>query len=637
MRYIQILVTLFFLTSVLTANDWATTGKGGSAGNLTTEEIQQAWAEMPRWNAGTDAKALFAMDWIVIRATSDPATRQATAGRLAELLKSPETTASAKKFILAKLYQIGTESEVAAVVPFLNNPETVDDARLFLERIGTAEARQGLREAAGKLEGRALIGVMNSLSLLEDADFLETLSGYTTSADKAVALAAWRALGNYGSDAAGRLFLRFLQAEKGKNVPLESGAIRCAILLKERGNAYLAEAILDQMTFSYRGEAARQAGWQARWDAMSEADQKKLAQEWKNSPETAKRWVAYQVLMKQDFGRSQEGKGFPEWLKSLESDNVQAEKEAVSFFLTQPKDAVGGFLLQELQGQKIPSKKIVDLLARLKYYNAIDTLVNLARKGEPEIYEVAISGLRGICDADEPDLERVLKLYLDVQDVKQKDLISRTIAAIAEKNPEKARRADILLGFIEKDGRKAEVAFQAEVLPMLGRLGTAKVFEKVEVARKSEQEALQNAAWQALCNWPNAEHADLLWERAAAGDSAALRAYIRVITIPSERSAEAVLADLQKAFAKADSVENRQLALARASAVRCKETVAWAATFLDDEALSQVACQTIVELAHHRFLRQPNKAFFEPILEKVKAVSKDAEIQQRAEKARLGM
>lgn len=636
MKPIHILFTLFFLASVVLANDWATTGQGGSAGNLTAEEIQKTWEELPNWNAGTDGKVLLAMDWVVIRATSDPQMRQETAHRLAELLKSEKTTAGVKKFILAKLYQIGTEAEVAAVIPFLAQPETVDDARLFLERIASAEARQGLRNAAGKLEGRALIGVMNSLSIQEDADFLETLAGYTASSDKAVSLAAWRALGNYGSDAAGRLFLRFLQAEKGKNVPMESGAIRCALLLKERGNTYLAEAILDQMTFSYRGEAARQAGWQARWDAMSESDQQKLAEQWKDSPDAAKRILACKVLAKKDLEESSAEKSLAEWLKALESDNVQEVKNAESFFLAQP-NTTGGFLLQELEKQAVPSKRIVQLLARMKYYNAIDKLVLLARKAEPEIYETALLGLRGVCDPDEPDLGRMLKLYLDVQEAKQKDLISRTIAAIAEKNPEKEHRADLLLGFVENDGRKGDVAFQSEVLPLLGRLGTAKVFEKVEAARKSDQETLQNAAWQALCNWPNAEHADLLWERASNGDSVALRAYIRVITIPAERPAEAVLADLQKAFEKADLVENRQLAVARASAVRCKETVAWVATFLDDEALAQTACQTIVELAHHRFLRQPNKAFFEPILEKVKVVAKDKEIQQRAEKARLGM
>ena len=69
---------------------------------------------------------------------------------------------------------------------------------------------------------------------------------------------------------------------------------------------------------------------------------------------------------------------------------------------------------------------------------------------------------------------------------------------------------------------------------------------------------------------------------------------------------------------------------------RC-ETVDWIAGYLDDPELAQTACKTIVELAHHRFLRQPNKAHFEPILRKVEATAKDKSVARLAEKARLGM
>jgi hypothetical protein len=87
----------------------------------------------------------------------------------------------------------------------------------------------------------------------------------------------------------------------------------------------------------------------------------------------------------------------------------------------------------------------------------------------------------------------------------------------------------------------------------------------------------------------------------------------------------------------ADNNENKNLALSRAAAIRTLETVDWAAGYLDDPALAQTACRVIVELAHHRFLRQPNKAHFEPILRKVEATAKDKSIAELAEKARLGM
>ena len=94
---------------------------------------------------------------------------------------------------------------------------------------------------------------------------------------------------------------------------------------------------------------------------------------------------------------------------------------------------------------------------------------------------------------------------------------------------------------------------------------------------------------------------------------------------------------LKKAMRLADSSDNKNLALSRASSVRTLETVDWAAGYLDDPNLAQTACRVIVELAHHRFLRQPNKAHFEPILRKVEATANDKALVERAEKARLGM
>ncbi len=75
----------------------------------------------------------------------------------------------------------------------------------------------------------------------------------------------------------------------------------------------------------------------------------------------------------------------------------------------------------------------------------------------------------------------------------------------------------------------------------------------------------------------------------------------------------------------------------RASTVRTLETVEWIAEYLDDPNLGQAACQAIVELAHHRFLRHPNMDRFGPLLEKISRISKDPSVVDRANKYRLGL
>ena len=47
-------------------------------------------------------------------------------------------------------------------------------------------------------------------------------------------------------------------------------------------------------------------------------------------------------------------------------------------------------------------------------------------------------------------------------------------------------------------------------------------------------------------------------------------------------------------------------------------------------------CETIVELAHHRGLREPNKAEFDPLLDRVMATSKDEVVVDRAQRYKKG-
>ncbi len=77
------------------------------------------------------------------------------------------------------------------------------------------------------------------------------------------------------------------------------------------------------------------------------------------------------------------------------------------------------------------------------------------------------------------------------------------------------------------------------------------------------------------------------------------------------------------------------LVIQRAAAIRTLETVRWVAPYLDDPDLQQAACSTIVELAHHRFLRVPNKSLFDPLLQKVSQLAKDPDIANRARQYRL--
>lgn len=695
-RACLVLMLFCCVGSPVWADDWATTGKGGSGGNLTAAEAEAAWTDMAKYEAGQDQKALLAMNWVVINAMNDRNQRAATATRLAKVLRAPTTTAAARQFICAQLYRIGTEAEVSTVAPLLLDPATTDMARLFLERIRSAESVAALRAALDKLQGRALIGVVNSLSLVQDAASVDRISALTKSQDAAVALAAWRALGNFGSDAAANFLIAGLKKADKACPPLESAAVRTAILLESAGQRDNALEIYRLLADARRSLGARQAGFQAVFAACSEGEKATLIAQWSKSPDVAQQKIVIaqltalsdaaleqvshqkgmgekvQIALMEELAARHGEKMLPAMLEAANSGDPAKVQMALRFFASvgdpqvipvlikalnsdeatrriaaaalaqRPKQTVGPALLEALNKQVEAREQIVDILSNLKYYEAIDPLTKLARSADPAVYEGAIEGLRAICDPDDTDLKRLFALYLDVPAGAQRECVERAIAYVCAKNPKPAERATMLLGFVDRHPDKNQPSFQAAVLPLLGRLGTDPVYQRIKPLLNSPTPELSTAAVRALCNWPTAQYAEALWDLATKPESKAyrsqaLRAYVRVVTLPNNRPAGETLAMLKNAMKLADANDNRQWILTRAASVRTLETVDWLAGYLDDPELAQVACKSIVELAHHRFLRQPNKAHFEPILRKVEATAKDKSVAGLAEKARLGM
>jgi hypothetical protein len=78
--------------------------------------------------------------------------------------------------------------------------------------------------------------------------------------------------------------------------------------------------------------------------------------------------------------------------------------------------------------------------------------------------------------------------------------------------------------------------------------------------------------------------------------------------------------------------EQRAMVLKRAPAIRSLETLRFVAPYLDQPQFTQMACLAVVELAHHKALRQPNKVEFNKILDKVLVLSKDPVVLLRAKR-----
>ncbi len=115
-----------------------------------------------------------------------------------------------------------------------------------------------------------------------------------------------------------------------------------------------------------------------------------------------------------------------------------------------------------------------------------------------------------------------------------------------------------------------------------------------------------------------------------------MRALIRIAPLPDGRTDDEKLALLQTAMAMCTRDTERNLVLQRAAAVRIPETLRFVLPYLDQPRYAAQACETVVELAHHRNLREPNKAEFDRALDKVMQTSKDATVVDRANRYKKG-
>lgn len=128
-----------------------------------------------------------------------------------------------------KLALWGTAKAVPALAKLLPDQELTSWARIALEAIPDPAADAALREAMDKLQGRTLIGVINSIGVRRDAMAVDGLMRRMKDSDAGVVSAAAVALGRIGNDRA-TAALRQALADSPEAVrsAVAEGCILCA-------------------------------------------------------------------------------------------------------------------------------------------------------------------------------------------------------------------------------------------------------------------------------------------------------------------------------------------------------------------------------------------------------------------------
>ncbi len=154
---------------------------------------------------------------------------------LVEILKNPKASTFEKAKAAQRLAVVGTKDAVPALAALLPDEKLNDYARFGLEGISDPAADQALRDAAAKLHGRPLVGVLDSIGQRRDAKAVELLADFLYDKDAAVASAAAGALGRIGTPEAAEQLTLCVAVQSPVQLAAADACLVCADRLGAAG------------------------------------------------------------------------------------------------------------------------------------------------------------------------------------------------------------------------------------------------------------------------------------------------------------------------------------------------------------------------------------------------------------------
>jgi len=186
---------------------------------------------------------------IMVAASARAADGDASAKEKALIEKLHSDAPPAEKAIACKELSVyGSAQAVGELAKLLPNAELASWSRIALEAVPGPEASKALRDALDKVNGRLLVGTINSIGVRRDENAVDPLIARSQNQDADVASAAAVALGRIGNPAATKALRGLLAAAPVKVRPaVAEGCILCAERLMADGKTKEAIEIYDEV------------------------------------------------------------------------------------------------------------------------------------------------------------------------------------------------------------------------------------------------------------------------------------------------------------------------------------------------------------------------------------------------------
>ncbi len=605
--------------------------------------------------------------------------------QLIEKLQNPEMPLFEKALACKKLAVIGGAKAVETLSRLLDDPQLSHYARFALEPIPSAEVDRVLREAAGRLQGRLLVGVLDSIGNRRDQEAIPLLEKLFQSNEEEVAEAAALALGRIATPAAAQ---RLEVATKMSRVVPREAAARAALQAAERlareGQPLVAVSLYEAVrraevpvhlrvaglrgVILHRGEAGiallleqlrsgDQAAFQAALGVAREIPQtvgltERLVSLLGELPAARQAKV---IALLADRG---DPAARPAVVKSLEHADLDVRHAAVLALEKLGDASVVPVLLEvasaaetvlaeaaqtvlaNLQGEEIDraivaqlgvgstSQRVVAMrLAALRYIHAaVPELTKALDSAEEEVRVAAIHALGYTVKLGE--LPILTARMLRSTDANERNALETALRAACPRIPEREQCAQHLVECLDKAPADLKPVF----MRLLGLVGGKTALEVLVQKCREEDEAIRDSATQVLGEWMGTDAAPALLELAKSDlperlRIRVLRGFIRIVR-QFDFSDDERVAMCREALAVATRDAERRLVIEVLARVFTPQSLELLATLVDDPEVGEDAARAAVTVGEKLVGTQP--AAVRKAAEKVLARTKDAETQKRA-------
>ena len=478
----------------------------------------------------------------------------------------------------------GTAAAVPLLADLLKDPELASWARIALEAIPHPAADTALRDALEQVDGRLLVGVINSIGVRGDEQSVDPLSERLGNDDPQVASAAAIALGTIGNaqataalstalatapadvrsaiaeacvlcaerllaaadrEAAAELYNQVRTAHVPKQRVVE--ATRGAILARQvDGIPLLVEQLQseDKVMFALglstsrelqipeaaaalgsvlqSAPPARQAGLlMALADRRDAATLPAVLQLARNGSHQA-RIAALGVLNKVG-----DVSCVPFLLELAGADDLELASAAKVALEELPGDAVDADLVARLDQPADASRGLVIEMVGLRRIDAVPALVKAAEEDDSQIRAAAMLALGATVGPD--NLEFLIQRVISPPQRQDREVCSQALHRAATRMPDREACAEQIAASLDSASLPAQIA----LLETLGAVGGERSLAALAAAAKGEEPGLQDNATRLLGHWMTLDAGPVLLDLAQTAPAnkyrvRSLRGYIRI-------------------------------------------------------------------------------------------------------------